>query len=54
MTISQIASEYGVPDHYVEYKLEALRLQGLDIDVQELKSYKDVFSKERHKNDEDW
>ena len=51
MTISQIASEFGVPDHYVEYKLEALRLQDFDIDVQELKSYEKVFNKRRAVNE---
>ena len=54
MTIPQIAAEYGYPEHYVQYKLEALRIQGFDIDIQELKSYEKVFTKERIRAGEKW
>ena len=46
MTIPQIARASQVPQHYVVYKLDALRLQGFDIDPQELVSYDKVFTKE--------
>lgn len=54
MTIPQIAQANQVPVHYVGYKLEALRLQGFDIDPQELLSYDKVFTKKRAAGNEYW
>lgn len=45
MTIPQIAAYHGVPEHYVEYALEAYRLRGADVDVQVLRSFEKVFTK---------
>ena len=53
-TIEQVARHYGVPQHYIEYALEAQRLLGADIDVQELKSFEKVFTKERKAVSGDW
>ena len=52
MSIPEIALANQVPEHYVRYKLEALRIQGFDIDVQELLSYEKVFTKERTASDD--
>ena len=54
MTISQVAMANSVPKHYVVYKLEALRIQGYEIDVQELVSYDKMFTKERPKAISGW
>lgn len=51
MTIGEIAAEYKVPEHYIEYALEAQRLRGADIDIRELKSFDKVFTKKREDND---
>ena len=53
-TIEQVARHYGVPQHFIEYALEAQRLLGADIDVQELRSFEKVFSKERRDADTEW
>ena len=41
--ISDIAMELGVSERVFRYKLEALRLQGYDIDPQELERYERMF-----------
>ena len=41
--ISDIAMELGVSERVLRYKLEALRLQGYDIDPQELEQYERMF-----------
>ena len=43
MTTTEIAGEFGLPQTIVDYKLEALRLRGYDLDAVELVSYKQVF-----------
>ena len=53
-TIEQVARHFGVPQHYIEYALEAQRLLGADIDVQELRSFEKVFSKERRDVCTEW
>ena len=42
-TFSEIAAELGVTEGILRYKLEAMRLQGMDIDRQELERYNRVF-----------
>ena len=54
MTISQMAKHNGVPEHYVVYGLEALRLRGADVDIQELRSFEKVFTKDRIASGQDW
>jgi len=43
MTIDEISREYEIPTAIVEYKLEALRLRGYDIDELVLAGYNRVF-----------
>jgi len=43
MTNEEIAGEYEIPVAIVEYKLEALRLRGYDIDALVLAGYDRVF-----------
>ena len=43
MTTAEIAKEFGLPRSIVDYKLEALRLRGYDLDSVELVNYKQVF-----------
>ena len=43
MNTAEIAGALGVLQSMVEYKLEALRLRGYDLDEMELVSYKQVF-----------
>lgn len=43
MNTAEIAGALGVLQSMVEYKLEALRLRGYDLDEMELMSYKQVF-----------
>ena len=43
MTTAEIAKEFGLPQSIVDYKLEALRLRGYDLDSVELVSYRQVF-----------
>ena len=47
MTIKEIAADHKVPEHYIEYALEAQRIRGADIDIRELKSFDKVFTKKR-------
>lgn len=42
-TFHEIASELGTNERILRYKLEAMRLRGLDIDPQELESYNRMF-----------
>lgn len=42
-SFSEIAAELGTTETILHYKLEAMRLRGLDIDRQELASYSRVF-----------
>lgn len=42
-SFSEIAAELGTTETILHYKLEAMRLRGLDIDRQELASYNRVF-----------
>lgn len=43
MTTAEIAREYGLPQMIVDYKLEALRLRGYDLDAVELVRHTQVF-----------
>ena len=43
MTTAEIAKGYGLPQTIVDYKLEALRLRGYDLDAVELVSHRQVF-----------
>ncbi|MDO5459993.1 MAG: hypothetical protein Q4F32_10205, partial [Eubacteriales bacterium] len=54
MTISQMARYHGVPEHYVEYALEAYRIRGADIDIRVLRSFEKVFTKDRNVVGLDW
>ena len=42
-SISEIAGEIGTSKVIIKYKLEAMRIHGFDIDVQELEQYSRVF-----------
>ena len=42
-TFSEMAAELGVSERILRYKLEAMRLQGMDIDRQELEQYSRMF-----------
>ena len=42
-TFSEMAAELGVTERILRYKLEAMRLQGMDIDRQELERYDRMF-----------
>ena len=42
-SLYEIAHELGVTDVILKYKLEAMRIRGYDIDVQELERYSHVF-----------
>lgn len=44
-TLSQIAAEIGCSVTILKYKLEAMRLRGMDINLQELASFDKVFDK---------
>ena len=44
-TLSQIAAELGCSVTILKYKLEAMRLRGMDINLQELASFDKVFDK---------
>lgn len=46
-SLSEIAGELGANEVIIRYKLEALRLRGYDIDVQELERYDQVFKEAR-------
>lgn len=43
MTLPEIAAELDVSERILRYKLEAMRLQGMDIDPQELEQYGKMF-----------
>ena len=43
MSISEIAKELGTTDTILKYKIEAMRIRGYDIDIQELERYDQVF-----------
>ena len=43
-TFSEIAAELGITESILRYKLEAMRLQGMDIDRQELERYSKMFN----------
>lgn len=43
MTTAEIAGEFGLPQSIVDYKLEALRLRGYDLDAVELVRHNQVF-----------
>ena len=43
MSVDEIAREFEVPKTIIEYKLEALRQCGYDIDELELTEYSHVF-----------
>ena len=43
LSLSEITHELGVTDVILKYKLEAMRIRGYDIDVQELERYSHVF-----------
>lgn len=43
-SFSEIAGELGTNEIILKYKLEAMRIRGYDIDVQELEQYNKVFS----------
>jgi len=45
MTLPQIAAELGCSLTVLKYKLEAMRLRGMDIDLQELASFDKIFEK---------
>lgn len=42
-SFSEIASELGVSERILRYKLEAMRIRGFDIDRQELEDYSKMF-----------
>ena len=42
-SVSEIAGEIGTSEIIIKYKLEAMRIRGFDIDVQELEQYSRVF-----------
>ena len=43
-TFPEIASELGISERILHYKLEAMRIRGIDIDRQELERYEKMFS----------
>jgi len=43
-TFSEIAMELGISERILHYKLEAMRIRGIDIDRQELERYEKMFS----------
>ena len=43
MTLPEIAAELDISERILRYKLEAMRLQGMDIDPQELEQYGKMF-----------
>ena len=43
LTIPGMAAELGTTETILRYKLEAMRLRGIDIDRQELERYNHVF-----------
>ena len=43
LTFSEIAGELGISECILRYKLEAMRLRGMDIDPQELERYNRMF-----------
>lgn len=42
-SLSEIAREIGTTEVILKYKLEAMRIRGYDIDIQELERYDQVF-----------
>ena len=43
LSLSEIAHEIGTTETILKYKLEAMRIRGHDIDIQELERYDRVF-----------
>ena len=43
LSLSEIAHEIGTSETILKYKLEAMRIRGYDIDIQELERYDRVF-----------
>lgn len=53
-TFHEMASELGVNERILRYKLEAMRMRGYDIDPQELETYNKMFDGAMPKNSNDY